>query len=883
LSVTTTLLKTKLNIPKLRSNLIFRQDIINLLEKGLTKKLTYISASPGFGKTTILVQWLNSFKHKAAWLSLDKGDNNPSRFFSYLISALQNIKNNFGNELIHLLDLPEKPQLEHLVSLLIYEMEDITDDFIIILDDYQTIIEPEIHESLAFLLENAPTNLHVYITSRFEPIFTNISKLRAQNNLNEIKSGKLRFGLPEIKEFFSQTGIKLTDEEVKIFEKKTEGWGLSLQLALISMQESESISTFIKDFKGNDRYIVDYLLDEILNNLTLSLQDFLLETSILLRFNASLCNYLTGNTDSQSIIYELERKNFFIIPIDNKREWYRYHNLFSDLLYDRLKKNKPESLTGLHLKAAGWYEKNGFIHDAVIHALAAGDQEYSAILIDKIIVTMMSHWEIPTLTSWFSQISEDVILGKPRLFVYYGCILVQNGKFKEAELLIEKGKKLYQGQKTKDDFPLFSQLANLSATVAFEKGEFGLMIDYSKMALENMETDDPSVCGPTHFNLGVVYMQNGEFNKSIDNFYRSTPYNLENGDTRTALTAGICIGRILILQGNIYEGENQFKKVIHESEKYKLNLHTILGTVFIDLARTNYYQDRLAESGINIGKAISLAGQSINAPYVYITMFEIKSGNSDPQYQKDLIEEIEKIINADFFTINDKYKLQAIKAKLLLSLNLSGQIEIWAGDTLNRIEKNFSYSNYFEIITLARFYLSQGKFSEALQITDKLFEIVELLGLKSIMIKVLILQSLIYDKKAEQFNAVIKLKSALILAHKQGFFRVFIDEPDLNSSLIVKSLEELKKEKITLTSGFQENLLNKIIVERGEINKNNLLSEREMEIIKLIEEGLSNPEIGDKLFISLNTIKTHLKNIFRKLDVQNRTQAIVQAKKINLL
>jgi LuxR family maltose regulon positive regulatory protein len=877
------LLKTKLFIPGMRDNLVDRQNITTQLEKGLNTKLTIISAPAGFGKTTILTQWIHKSNKKVCWLSLDKTDNNFNRFWIYFINALQKINPELGNDIIAILNLAEKPQTDYILSMFINGIMGTNNQFIIILDDYHLIEEKSIHEGISFLLAHLPINLHIYISSRFEPDFLPVSRLRAENEIIEIKAASLRFNNEGIKHFFKLRGLNISDLEAGQLEKKTEGWGLSLQLALLSMQDAPDISAFIREFTGNNRYIVDYLLDEILNNLDENIKLFLFNTSILSKFNAGLCETLTGQNESQQIIEELERKNLFIVPLDNNRQWYRYHNLLSDLLYSRLEKDNPGLIKKLHILAARWFSEHALDTEAIRHAFLAGDPVLAGELISQISFKMVSKGEVKTLLEWLEKLPEEIILSRPGLFVYYGWVLTLTSRLEEAEKLVSKTEKLNQ-ENIKDNFPIASQLANIKGTIARRKGEVDLIIKYSGQAIKNMKIPDNFILATAHFNLGIAYMISGNFNLSISEFSKSVPYNLKAANYLTVIAANVCKARITMQLGNLFEAEKLYKQLLNDTNEYKLGKHSITGVIMMDLAQINYHWNNLETANNFLSGGLSLTRHSYNSDsvYGYLCFLQLKAGEHDLKGLEEIISEIE-----DFSKNSGSAGLiSRVAAYSAYSAVLNGKPELagsWVKEMKQSLQDGFSFSNEQEVIILARCLNAMGNPDEALDLINSLLEKVEQVGIIAPMIRAHLTRSIIFNKKGKGDKAGEAIRQALKLGENGKFIQVFKEEKQV-IPFLKENIRLLKTEK-KISEDYSNKLLAMVSVsgpEPGPEDNENLLSERELEILKLIESGLSNQEIGEKLFISLNTIKTHIKNLYRKLDVQTRTQALSKAKKLDL-
>ena len=432
----TPILATKLYIPPPRAKVVIRPRLIGQLNTGLSAgcKLTLISASAGFGKTTLISNWLASIKRQAAWLSLDEGDNDPTRFLIYVVSALQTIAPNVGEGLLDILQSSQPPPIEAILTTLLNEIAAIADNFIFVLDDYHMLDSKTVDNALTFLLEHQPPQMHLVITTREDPNLP-LTRLRVHDQLTELRAADLRFTPSEAAEFLSQVmEINLSAEEVVILENRTEGWVAGLQLAALSMRGHQDVHGFIQAFAGDHQYIADYLVEEVLKRQPETIRNFLLQTAILYRLNGPLCDAVTGQTGGKARLETLQRGNFFLIPLDDKRHWYRYHHLFADVLRMHLMAEQPDQVPALHRRASEWYKQNGLAADAIHHALAGGDFERAADLIELAIPEMRRRKQEATVLGWLKSLPNELLHCRPVLSVYYAGALLFSGDLEGVEV-----------------------------------------------------------------------------------------------------------------------------------------------------------------------------------------------------------------------------------------------------------------------------------------------------------------------------------------------------------------------------------------------------------------------------------------------------------------
>ncbi|MEP6986545.1 MAG: hypothetical protein ABI970_13150 [Chloroflexota bacterium] len=427
------ILATKLYIPTPRPNVVARQHLIERLNEGLHGKLTLVSAPAGFGKTTIVSEWVAGCERPVAWLSLDEGDNDLTRFLTYLVNALQTISPTIGVAMLGLLQSAQPAPTESMLTALLNEISTISDNFLLVLDDYHVIDAAPIDHALTFLLEHLPPQMHLVITTRDDPRLP-IARLRARGQLTELRAADLRFSLSEAAQFLNQVmRLDISAADIATLETRTEGWISGLQLAALSVQGHQDVSEFIRAFAGDNHYIVDYLVDEVLERQPEPIRSFLLQTAILDRLNGSLCDAVTGQQESNTRLETLERGNFFVVPLDDKRHWYRYHHLFADVLYAHLMAERPNEVPALHRHASEWYEHHGLVADAISHALAAKDFESAADLVEVAMSDLRRNRQDATLLGWLKALPDTVLQYRPVLSANYGGVLLASGQLENVE------------------------------------------------------------------------------------------------------------------------------------------------------------------------------------------------------------------------------------------------------------------------------------------------------------------------------------------------------------------------------------------------------------------------------------------------------------------
>ena len=531
------LLATKLSAPSLRKDIVSRLRLTERLEDDLLqngrfgRRLTLISAPAGYGKTTLALDWVKRIGLPLSWLSLDETDNDPRRFITYLIAAMQQVNESIGQAASAMLQSPQPPPSEVMLTALINEIASVSQPFLLILDDYHVIHTSPIHQQLAFLLDHQPDNLHLVITTREDPLLP-ISRLRARGQVLEIRQDDLRFTAEETVEFLKNVmGLDLSLNEIAALERRTEGWIVGLQLAALSMQGRDDLPGFIQAFTGSNRFILDYLIEEVFERQSSDMKDFLLKTSILDRLSGPLCDVVAEQANSQELLELLEQANLFIVPLDQSREWYRYHRLFAELLRHRLRTSSFAE-SELHQRASQWHEKNNFPSEAIQHALAARDWKHAADLISANNNPMLKRGEVMTVIGWFQSLPEEMLLSNPKLSFDYCWPLLLAARYDEAAPLLE------QVERVAKDIPEFQgEVFAAQAYLARGQGNHALMVEKSQRALALLPKSSIDSRGIVAVNLGLAYWHMGQMGAAEEVLAEALDAGQATGNHYAALTA----------------------------------------------------------------------------------------------------------------------------------------------------------------------------------------------------------------------------------------------------------------------------------------------------------------------------------------------------------
>jgi len=737
-------ISTKLIVPTLRQGLVSRPSLLDCISKGITGKFILISASPGYGKTTLMTEWLSERgnNYRAAWVSLDESDNDPARFLSYLLAALQNIQDGLGQDTGAMMKGAQDPSDNSILSVLVNELSSVSQDFALVLEDYHVVELREIHQMMVFLLDHMPPQMHLVILTRSDPPFP-MARLRARGELSEIRAKDLRFSYKDAAEFLhNMVGLHLSDGDIQVLVERTEGWITGLQLAALSIQGRKNASEMIATFGGGYEYIVDYLVEEVLDRQPDKLKMFLYQTSILGRLNGPLCDEITGQSEGEATLEHLEKANLFVTSFGGEQRWYRYHHLFAEVMSNRLQRYFPDQVHELHLRAAEWFIQNTLFSEAIEHALAANDYLVAAEIVENQAQDLLHKGSLSTLLGWLNQFPPEFVRGRPRLGIDSAWVYLLIGKLEQVEGYLTSAETKLDG--LNDQNELRGQIAAIRAYATAQRGNPAQAIELAHNSLEMLPKEDLSIRSVVAFVLGGVYYMQQDFENALSALQEASQFGEQAGNIHLAVAALNAVAELLKQQGNLGETEKILYQAMHLGSGPSGKPLPITAGVHI-----NFAELRLAQKDFESARQYALTG----------------------------LEMAKKIVNAE------------------------GQILCY--------------------LILAQVAHLEGRTEEAQATLEKA---------KRIAVTTQLPQS-----REEQIIACEKL---LLTTPLGGLDQSSLIDP---------------------------------------------LSERELEVLQLFADGFSNQEIAEKLIISLGTVKAHSSNIYRKLDVRNRAQAVIVASEMNLL
>jgi LuxR family transcriptional regulator, maltose regulon positive regulatory protein len=881
------LLETKFYIPQPRADLVSRPRLLERLDGGLQARLLLLSAPAGFGKSTLLSDWLGqrSLLQRTAWLSLDEGDNDPVRFWRYLIGALQRIDPEIGRAAQGLFLSLKAPVLESVVTSLINDIVAAGQRFLLVLDDYHLIEARPIHDSLLFLLEHQPPQLHLTITTRADPPLP-LARLRVRRALVEIRTADLRFASTEAQSYLHKTAeIDLSPDQMALLETRTEGWIAGLQLAALSMQGHHDPARFIATFTGSHRYVLDYLSEEVLHRQPESLQQFLLQTSILDRLCAPLCDALTGRADGQQTLVKLEQDNLFLISLDDERRWYRYHRLFVDLLRSRLETDARDHLHALHQRAGLWFEAHDLPGEAIYHFLAARAWDAAAVLVERQVDGLWMHGEVNLLLSWLKQLPVELVHSRPRLCLAYAWVMLHNGPLDGVEGWLHRAEQSLSPA----DSALHGEIAAIRGSTATIRGDIEEASVQCTLALQLLPPERHFLRAATVHALGTAHRFSGNIVAAMHAFTEAVSVGRATGHFYLLIDSLCNLGLLQATRGQLHLAHQTYQEALARVEAEGSAASPIASEAYIvmgDLLR-EWNQLGTAESYLARGLALADKGGIVDAILTgYLVLSRVKRSQWDLDQALALVQQ--------GIQLAQQHKIQrmvstfaAQQARLWLA---SGRLEEtlrWAHAFAPTLAENPGYLREFQSVTLARVWLAHGQARQALHLLDELVAAAEQAGRVHSIIEIQMVRGQVFSALGDGEEARRALTHSLTLAEPQGYLRRYLDEGSTMADLLQQiSLRnpQLRAYRERLLSLFPEAdpppISNAHTPSAGMIED---LTSRELEILRLIAAGHTNQEIAQQLVVQPSTIKKHINNIFGKLGATHRTQAVALAHELRLI
>jgi ATP/maltotriose-dependent transcriptional regulator MalT len=893
------LLATKLHVPRPRAQLVPRSQLTEHLQTGMQGALTLISAPPGFGKTTLLAQWREASHMPVAWLSLETEDNELVRFFSYLIASLQSLDPGIGKAALGLLQTPQQAALETMLTLLTNDLSaSQREDFALVLDDYHLITAESIHHGMVFLLEHAPPQMHLILLTRADPPWP-LTRLRACGQLCEVRAAELRFATEEAGHFLHRVmRLALSQEEVALVQSRTEGWIAGLQFAALSLRGRTDVSDYLAAFRGSHRYVLDYLSEEVLARQDASVQSFLLHTSVLDRLSESLCDAVTDQPGSQAMLDALEKANLFVVPLDDERHWYRYHQLFAEVLYSHLQQAESGLVPVLHRRASTWYEQHGVPALAVQHALAAPDVELAARLIEQYGLQVALRGQVHLVLGWLGALPDALVCSRARLCLYHALMLMFTHQVDAAEARVALAEQSALPELSADQARvLLGWAAAIRANLARFSGDLARCVTLSQQVLECVPETEATLRAGAGLGLAQAFLVSGNVTAEVERLVAATAAPLRaTGDVFALLTSMTLLARLHVMQARLREAAATYEQVLHLVPGQEVLRHLVgsagyyfgLGDLLREWNDLDEAERFLAQGMELVRGTLTVDATEVTLGYGALARLFQARGNHGKALA--LLDAFAQLAQRRHFVPHLVAHGLAVRAQVALAQgSLSAALRWLDGSGMSADDDDPSYPQERAYLTLARVRIAQGRaslggscLSEALRLLERLRADAEAKARTGSTLEILILQALALSAHGKGTEALRTFERALMLAEPQGYIRVFLDEGEPMVALLRQAFARaIALDYVTtLLSAFGEQAP---AVPSHAFPLVEPLTEREHAVLRLLVAGLSNAAIAQELVITVGTVKRHVNSIYTKLGVTSRTQAVARAHALHLL
>jgi LuxR family maltose regulon positive regulatory protein len=898
------MIATKLYVPKLRHGLVTRPRLGERLRRGAEARLTLLSAPAGFGKTTLLAEWLDEASGDGrcvAWLSLDPADNEPASFWTYVVTALQTAMPDVGSAALELIVSSPLPT-ELVLTTVLNELAAAPNSVWLVLDDYHLVDSHDVDDGMVFLLEHLPPHVHVVISTRADPDLP-LSRWRVRGELVEIRAAELRFTSEEAAAYLNEAaGLDLAAEDVAALEERTEGWIAALQLAALSLQGRDDVAAFIARFAGNDRYIVDYLVEEVLQHQPDPVRGFLLNSAVLDRLTGPLCDAVTGRDDGRQMLMALERANLFMVPLDDRREWYRYHHLFADVLRARLLSEQPEKIPLLHQRASRWYESQDLAEEAVTHALAARDFDRAAYLMEMAVPTIRRNRQEAMLLGWLKALPDDAVRRSPVLSVFYGFMLMVTGDLDAVEPRLDDAERVLAAipDGTAHPWADTDELQTLPATIAVyraslaqARGDVAATSEHARHALDLARPGDHLARGAATGFLGLAAWAKGDVSAALQTFTQAVASLHAAGNVVDELGSTVVLADMWLTAGRPGKARRLYQNALQLAEaqgehvaRATADLHVGLSEIDREAGDLSSAKRHLEAAAVFVERATMTEGRY--RWFVAMGLIAHAEGHQDEAI--NLLDQAEQLYRPAFFP--DVRPIAAMKARVWIAQGKLSEAADWAREGGVSVTDGASYLSEFDHLTLVRLLIAQhrahpgtGALHQAGLLLDRLLEAAETSGRAGSLVEIRMLQALVQDAQGHRPQAREALARALAEAPEPGeYVRLFLDEGDP----IMELLRDAALHGVAGDHAYR--LLNLGASAEAQADDSgqrptsaDSLSGRELQVLRLLDSELSGPQIARELYISYNTLRTHTKHIFTKLEVTDRRAAVRRARERGLM
>jgi LuxR family transcriptional regulator, maltose regulon positive regulatory protein len=862
-----------------------------------------VCTPPGFGKTSLLGDWARRSQRPVAWLSLDEGDNDPTRFWRYAAAALDRVRPGIGGQVAAMLEGPQ-PSSEAVVTALLNALVMQTERLTLVLDDYQVIEAPPIHHSLGFLLDRLPAQLRVVVASRADPPLP-LPRLRARGQLVELRERDLRFTADETAVLLREAGLDLPSASLTALVARTEGWVAGLQLAGLSLHGHADPAGFVASFSGSHRYVLDYLTEEVLARQPEDVVRFLLETSVLARLSGPLCDAVTGRTDSQQLLESIERANLFLVPLDEVRGWWRYHHLFADLLQARLQQTSPDRAAPLHHKAAAWCQRQGLVDETIDHALGAGEAEWAAQLVEQHARARFQRGEGATVDRWLSALPAGLIRARPRLSLAGAIWALIGGRVDEVEPLLATAERAYAARDEPAEGPVSgdanvpAMLAILRAELARQHGDPDRTIVFAQQALSHVGEDDRLLRYLVGWNLAVAALLQGRVDDAGPALADVAGDRWLARDSYNALRACYTLSQVQRAQGRLGAALATCREGLERAAAAGRPSLPAAGVAHVGLAEVLRERGELDEALRHASEGVALCRQLPYAQWQVTGLAALawtRQACGDQPGALEAIGEAERVLPRREVVADLIFPVAVQRARLLLAQGEVAAAAHWVRERGLGAGDEPSYAREREYLILARVLLAEQTPDRALPLLERLHASAMAQGRTGSVIQVRVLQALALAAGADRAGGLDALAEALALAWPEGFVRVFVDEGAPMATLLAallapgttrpSAVPEIPPDYLRrLGERFEQGRVG--VSGRGRRGAApglvESLSDRELEVLELVAAGKPNQAIADELVVALDTVKKHVTHILDKLGVDNRTKAVTRARELGLL
>ncbi len=891
-------LSARLRPPRPRTRLVDRPHLTQQLQQGMERPLTLVSAPAGFGKTTLLAQWLAERSMPAAWLSLEPEDNDPTRFLSCVLAALQTIDVRAGSSVLALLRTPRPAPPETVLAVLANELADrTTEDFALVLDDYHVITAELIHRAMTFLVEHLPPHLHLILSTRADPPLP-LARLRARGQLSELRAADLRFAPSEVSTFLQAVmELDLPAEAIVALERRTEGWIVGLQLAALSLQGRADIDAFLAAFTGSHRFVLDYLSEEVLLRQDASVQSFLLSTSVLDRLSGPLCDAVTGQEGSQAMLEALERANLFVVPLDDERRWYRYHHLFAEVLRKRLQQTASTLVPVLHRRASAWFEGQGFITEAIQHALAAPEGERAAHLIEQMGRSIILRGQLQTVLAWLGALPEMLVRSRPLLSLYRAIALEHSNQLEAAERCLQDAEQhIPANLPTEQVGFLLAAVATIRASMAFYVGDLPRAVALAQYALDALPEAEHEIRSIALMEAAYAFLVSGEVGVAAQRHIAQVQAAAHVLDSPfLSLRSLILLARLQVLQGRLHQAAATYRQAapgVPENEELRYVSGGPLYYLCLGDLLREWNDLEEARRHLSYGLELVQGTQVVEADVItqgYLGLARVQQACGEHSRALSTLDAFARLAHQRAFLPYLLARGAATQARIALAQgNLAAAVR-WVHERDMFSDEDLDYLREPAHLALARVRIAQGRVNpagpflhEALDMLDRLLVDAEAKARMGSVLEILILQALARDAQGDRTGALHLLERALVMAEPEGYIRLFLDEGEP----LVALLREIHARSVvplyvaTLLAACGEQVVVPLPPGTTLVEP---LTEREREVLRLLAEGASNREMARRLVVSVSTAKKHVYNICGKLGVQSRTQALAKARTLHLV